>query len=103
MRTCFFRNGRVRVQVVLDRVLPDEHCSCRGDEDGDRVGASAYAQQSAVVALHRHLAGDVVDPELGQPLPHAAGGGAPLGLPKLIHQGSPLWACVTSPGILLYN
>ena len=88
MRARFFRDSRVRFQVVLDRVLADEDCSCRGDEDGDGVGAGPDAEQSAVVAFDWHLAGEVVDPELGQSLPHAAGGGAPLGLPELVHQGS---------------
>jgi hypothetical protein len=72
MRARFFRDSRVRVQVVLDRVLANEYCSCRGDEDGDGVGASPDAEQSAVVAFDWHLAGDVVGPELGQSLPHAA-------------------------------
>ena len=32
-----------------------------GDKDGDRVGASAFAKQCAVVLFDRHLAGDVVN------------------------------------------
>jgi hypothetical protein len=102
MCPCFCGSRDVGVQVARDRVLADEDCSCRCNEDGDGVGAGAYAEQSSVVTLDWHLAGEVVDPELGQPLPHTAGGGAPLGLPELVHD-APLWACLSWLGILLYN
>jgi hypothetical protein len=103
MRARFLRNSDTRVQVALDRVLADEDCSCRRDEDGDGVGACPDAEQSAVAAFDRHLSGEVVDPELGESLPHATGSGAPLGLPELVHNNSPLWACLNPDGILLYN
>jgi hypothetical protein len=99
----FSRDSHMGVQVALDRVLADQDCSRRHDEDGDGVGASAHTKQGTVVAFDWHLAGEVVDPELGQSLPHTAGGGAPLGLPELVHRGSPVWAWLISLGILLYN
>src|SRR5581483_4842663 len=65
-----FRGNRLVVgEVDEDRLLTDDWHLAGRDEDGDRLGAGAFAQQYAVVLLHRHLTGQVIDPELGQPLP----------------------------------
>ena len=93
MRARFSWDRHVRVQVVADRLLAHQNAPpFRGDEDGDGVGACPDAEQGAVVAFDWNLAGQVVDPELGQSLPHASGSGAPLGLPELVHHNSPFWA-----------
>jgi DNA-binding transcriptional ArsR family regulator len=73
------------VEVDEDRLLADEDLAAGCGEDGDGVRAGALAQQDAVILLDRHLPGQVVDAELGQPLPDTAGGGTPLGLPQLVH------------------
>jgi hypothetical protein len=62
----------VTVEVDEDRLRTDEWLHAWDDEDGDRFGAGALAQEDALVLLDRHLASQVVDAELGQPLPHAA-------------------------------
>ena len=91
MRARFGWDRHVRVQVVADLTLADQNPSFWCDEDGDGVGAGPDAQQGSLIAFDWHLAGEVVDPELGQSLPHAARGGAPLGLPELVHRDSPQW------------
>ena len=77
------------VEVGEDRLLADERLFIGGYEDRDRGGAGALAQEDSVLLLDRHLPGDVVGAELGQPLPHASRGRAPLGLPELVHQAWP--------------
>jgi hypothetical protein len=72
-------------EVREDRLFTDERLLAGGDEDGDRVGGSALAQKGALVLVDRDLAGEVVDAELGEPLPDEARGRAPLGLPELVH------------------
>jgi hypothetical protein len=85
------RHRDVSIEVRADHVLAGECLPVRSDEDRDAVAAGSFAEQQALFALDRHLARDVVDAELGQPLPHAAGGRAPLGLPELVHQVKMIW------------
>jgi hypothetical protein len=59
----FRRNGFVAVVVGEDRLLADDWLLAGADEDGDRLGAGALAQQGAIVLLDRHVVGRVVDAE----------------------------------------
>jgi hypothetical protein len=67
VRLCGY--GLTGVEVGEDRVLADEWLFAGGNEDGDGLGAGAFAQQDAIVFLDRHLSGQVIDTELGEPLP----------------------------------
>jgi hypothetical protein len=71
-------------EVRGDRVLSDERSSIRGDEHRDGVAAGSLEEEDAIVALNRDLASHVVDAKLGQALPYAPRGRAPLGLPELV-------------------
>jgi len=79
-------DGQTSLEVGEDRCLADDDLAVVADEDGDRLDARPLAQDDAVLLLDRHLARDVIDPELRQPLPDAAGAWTPFGLPKLVHK-----------------
>src|SRR6266487_3456938 len=79
----------VFAEVAEDVLLADDRRSVLQPEGGDRVRAGGLDESSALVALGRHLAVEVVQPELGQSLPDPAGGGTPFGLEELEHVSSP--------------
>src|SRR5581483_7306969 len=60
----------VAVEVGEDRLFADDRRLAGNDEDGDRLAAGALAEQDALRIVDGHLADEVVDAELGQPLPH---------------------------------
>ena len=69
-----FRLERLReafAEVDEDVLLADHSGAVLESERGDRVGAGRLAESGARLALDRHLAVDVVEPELGQPLADA--------------------------------
>jgi hypothetical protein len=85
MRFRLERLHDVFAEVQEDVLLADHGGAVLEPERRDRVGAGDFSQGSPRLALDRHLAVDVVEPELGQPLADATRGGAPLGLEKLEH------------------
>ena len=80
------RGGHPHVEIGGNRVLADDRVAVICDEHGDGVAAGAFAEQETVLPLDGDLPGDVVDPELGEPLPNTTRGWAPLRLPELEHQ-----------------
>jgi hypothetical protein len=61
----------VFAEVDEDVLLADHSGAVLEPERGDRVGAGRLAESGARLALDRHLAVEVVEPELGQPLADA--------------------------------
>ncbi len=90
------RLGVVLAQEGEDVVLADQRRAVHEAEYWDRVGADGRTQGRSRLSLDRNLPDDVVDSELGQPLPHAPGGGAPFGLEELEHRTHPLAPATTS-------
>jgi hypothetical protein len=91
-----FRLVRLRdlfAEVHEDVFLANHGGAVLEPERGNRVGAGRRAKGDARLAFDRHLAVDVVEPELGQPLADAPRGGTPLGLEELEHLPQrPPWA-----------
>ncbi len=85
MRFRLERLHKMFAEVDDDVLLADYGGAVLEPERWNRVGAGRRAENCARLAFDRHLAVDVVEPELGQPLADAARGGAPLGLEQLEH------------------
>jgi len=85
MRVRLERLREVLAEADEDVLLADHGGAVLESERGDRIRADDSSQGGARLALDRHLAVDVVEPELGQSLADATRGGAPLGLEELEH------------------
>ena len=85
MRFRLERLHEVFAEVDEDVLLADHGGAVLEPERWNRVGAGRCAESGARLAFDRHLAVDVVEPELGQPLADSPRGGAPLGLEQLEH------------------
>src|SRR6266508_1437213 len=85
MRFRLKRLHKVFAEVDEDVLLADHGGAVLEPERWNHVAAGRFAESGARLALDRHLAVDVGEPELGQPLADAPRGGTPLGLEQLDH------------------
>ena len=86
MRLGVRRFGEAPVERRENLVLAAERAAVVEQERRDTELPGSPAQRRALGRVDRDLAGDEVEPELGQPLADAVRVGAPFGLIELDHR-----------------